>query len=214
MKTIFFTVFSLLIFVSAEGQVREVGTRQYYKQGDIELSFFASMGKALTKTTSSSTNYLFYEDSIVTYQYEDTFENDHLSFFIGGGISYCFIDGLSIEPEIAIYLPDKDPSYSIIGNLCYIFSLSGNHSFPYLKIGYGYAALNDYSETKGSPIFNAAAGLKLRLSSHFMYRLEINYRRFNKDYSVNNGYYPHSVTSIVKTKSEYISLIFGINILL
>lgn len=201
MKTKIVFISFILIMLSGNAQVREVGIRQYYKQGDIELSFFSNLGKVIRTVTTSS-----------SYHEEYIYENNYLHFFIGATVGYYIIDGLSIEPEVDfITIIGSDPSYAIIGNLCYTVYSPLENNYFYVKLGYGWGAMenNYHADNGGYRIINSAIGFKARILSSFTYRVELNYRNLSKEYSAKDEYYDYSES----INSNSISISSGINFL-
>ncbi len=202
MKTKIVFISLILFILNGYAQVREVGVRQYYKQGDIELSFFSNLGKVIRTVTAYN------------YRNEEyTYEDDYLHFFIGATVGYYIIDGLSIEPEVDfITIIGSDPSYTIIGNLCYTVFSSLENNYFYVKLGYGWGAAGNYyyeADNSGYRIINSAIGFKARISSSFTYRLELNYRNMSKEYSAKDEYYDYSESIY----GNSISISAGINFL-
>ena len=199
-------VFISLILISLNGytQVNEVELRHCYKQGNIELGFFTNVGKVVRTTISK---YDYWDDNSI---YQDVY----IDFFIGASVDYYIIDRLSIEPELNIInITKTDPSYAIIGNLCYTFFCPSENNYFYVKLGYGWGAKEniDHANNDGYRIINGAIGFKTRISSSFTYRVELNYRSMKSESSNDNISY--IISNQNNTNSNSMSISAGINFL-
>lgn len=171
-------------------QIREISQRQFFTRGEIEFTLFSNLGKDINKIETSNVHSYWYGGSLQSNVYNHSANESDLFSSLGASISYYVIDGLSIGPEIFLFLFNDDPSYSVIGNISYTFMIPGKNVFPYLKAGYGWAAAGDqYSygsggeNTKGYQVLNSSIGIKFRFTSVINYGLEVNYRRMSTEYS-------------------------------
>jgi hypothetical protein len=217
MKTLIAVLIILLLSVQSYTQRREITERVYYKKGDIEMSFYSALGKAMLK---NYTKIYYFNENTNSYEiYENNSEGDYLTAILGVNIGYYLIDGLSLEPEIILHFANQEPSFSIIGNLSYTFSLSQKRIFPYIKLGVGHGFVSkdhNYSyyendKNSGFLIINAVIGFKARLSQDFGYKIEINYKDYNlsHEYSAEFGRQQYEMKSTIHS----LLMVFGINLL-
>ncbi len=221
MKTKIIFISLILLLLDGYAQVREVGVRQYYKQGDIEFSFFMDLGNKTRIVENSSTEIYMLDDTTYSNSYSFKHDSKSVEFIIGASVGYYIIDGLSIEPELGINLTDEGPSVTLIGNLCYTFYVPMKSILPYLKIGYGWGKYdNEYNypdasfESNDYKIINGSVGLKFKYSSSLALRIEANYRNLRADYSIKNEYIGYSDLNQTKISNDIFSLSFGIYIII
>jgi len=207
-------------------QVREIESRSYFKQGDVEFNFSTNIGVGFSTSNVFNTiqNFSPYDSSYNEYSYN--YSDRPFNLLFTASIGYCIIDGLTIEPELDINLiTDTETSISLIGNLTYNFSIPKKNTYPFIKLGYGLS--NYYSdryyygyqnESGGNSldtrVFNAGAGLKFLYSSGMALKLEINFKNYNysKSSSFTNEY--SQSTYKIDNDMNVISLSLGFSILL
>ena len=208
-------------------QVREIESRTYFKQGDIEANISTNLGVGFSTTNSTNTykNYNYYDSSYVTETYKSEYSDRPFNFLITASIGVCIFDGLNVEPEVDLNLfGGEEVSISLLGNLTYNFSIPKQNVFPFIKIGYGvsnYFFDYDYNYSSGAgnnsldtKIINAGAGLKLVYSSGMAMKLEINYKHYSYSNSNSYGdqYYQNSYES--DTVMDALTISIGYSILL
>lgn len=208
-------------------QVREIESRSYFKQGDVEFNFSTNLGVGFSTSNVFQTtqNFFPYDSSYNEYSYN--YSDRRFNLLFTTSIGYCVIDGLTIEPELDINLiTDDETSISVIGNLTYNFNISKKSIYPFIKVGYGLSNYNNNNyyyygyanESSGSSldtrVINAGAGLKILYSSGMALKLEINFKNFN--YSTSDSYSNEYSQSTYKIDSDMnvISLSIGFSILL
>ncbi|MBI3577849.1 MAG: outer membrane beta-barrel protein [Ignavibacteriales bacterium] len=184
-----------------------------FRQSDVELTFSGSFGawESSVKATSTSSNYTF------TYTSAET--RNFVSLSIAPG--YYIFDGLSVEPQIGIIAVEKrEPTFFLLGNISYTYSIPDSRVAPFALIGYGISNAVTYpmygeapiqaSHDLNIPIFNAGGGIKTLLTSDIVLRAEINYRKFMWTDSSNNSF----GTGTSDNKHSTTAFIFGFSILL
>lgn len=206
-------------------QVREIESRSYFKQGDVEFNFSTNIGVGFSTSNVFQTtrNFSPYDSSYNEYSYN--YSNRPFNLLFTASIGYCIIDGLTIEPELDINLiTDAEISISLLGNLSYTFHIPKKNTYPFIKLGYGLS--NYYSdhyygysnESGGSSldtrVFNAGAGLKFLYTSGMALKLEINFKNYNYSTSSSyaNEYYQN--TTKIDGDMNVISLSIGFSIFL
>jgi len=129
--------------------------------GVVEASISASLQSISSGSGSSSTNVLI---------------SPRLGFFVH--------EGLEIEPEFILFLPDGgDPTYVLNANVGYNFLLSGK-AHPFFLLGYGIAntvplfglPITRYDFTVG--VLNIGAGVKIFLLDRVALRGEYRFQKF------------------------------------
>ena len=207
-------------------QVREIESRSYFKQGDVEFNFSTNLGVGFSTSNVFQTTQNFSPYDSSYYEYSYNYSDRPFNLLFTASIGYCIIDGLTIEPELDINLiTDDETSISLIGNLTYNFSIPRKNTYPFIKLGYGLS--NYYSdryyygyqnESGGNSldtrVFNAGTGVKFLYSSGMALKLEINFKNFN--YSTSNSYSNEYSQSTYKIDNDMnvISLSIGFSILL
>lgn len=223
-KIILLSVIIPMIYIFP--QVREIESRSYFKQGDVEFNFSTNLGVGFSTSNVFQTtqNISLYDSSYNEYSYD--YSERPFNFILSASIGYCILDGLTIEPELDINLiTDYETSISLVGNLTYNFSIPRKNTYPFIKLGYGLS--NYYSdryyygyqnESGGSSfdtrVFNAGAGLKFLYTSGMALKLEINFKNYN--YSTSSSYsneYSFGSTTI-DGDMNVISISIGYSILL
>jgi len=206
-------------------QVREIESRSYFKQGNVEFNFSTNLGVGFsTSNVFQTTQNLSPYDSSY-YEYSYNYSDRPFNLLFTASIGYCIIDGLTIEPELDINLiTDDETSISLIGNLTYNFSIPKKNTYPFIKLGYGLS--NYYSdpyygysnESGGSSldtrVINAGAGLKFLYSSGMALKLEINFKNYNYSNSSSYTYEYSEGTYKIDNDMNVISLSIGFSILL
>jgi len=206
-------------------QVREIESRSYFKQGNVEFNFSTNLGVGFSTSNVFQTtqNLSPYDSSYSEYSYN--YSDRPFNLLFTASIGYCIIDGLTIEPELDINLiTDEETSISLIGNLTYNFSIPRKNTYPFIKLGYGLS--NYYSdryygysnESGGSSldtrVINAGAGLKFLYSSGMALKLEINFKNYNYSNSSSYTYEYSEGTYKIDNDMNVISLSIGFSILL
>jgi hypothetical protein len=223
-KIILLSIIIPILFVFP--QVREIESRSYFKQGDVEFNFSTNIGVGFSTSNDFQTtqNISPYDSSY--FEYSSKYSDRPFNLLFTASIGYCIIDGLSIEPELDINLiTDAETSISLIGNLTYNFNIPRKTTFPFIKLGYGLSNYySDYyyygyqNESSGNSldtrVFNAGAGLKFLYSSGMALKLEINFKNYN--YSKSSSYTNEYSESTYKVDNDMnvISLSLGFSILL
>jgi len=206
-------------------QVRQIESRSYFEQGDVEFNFSTNLGVGFStsKIIESTHNSYPYDSSYYQHSYETS--DRPFNFIFTASFGYCIIDGLTIEPELDINLiTDVETSISIIGNLTYNFSIPRKNTYPFVKLGYGlsnYGSSGYYgysNESGGSSldtrVFNAGAGVKFLYTSGMALKLEINFKNYNGSTSSSYSYDFTSSTTTTESDMNVISLSIGFSILL
>lgn len=206
-------------------QVREIESRSYFKQGNIEFNFSTNLGVGFStsKIIQSTQNSYPYDSSYYQHSYETS--DRPFNFLVTASIGYCIIDGLTIEPELDINLiTDAETSISLIGNLTYNFNIPKKSTYPFIKLGYGlsnYGSSSYYgysNESGGSSldtrVFNAGAGVKFLYTSGMALKLEINFKNFNGSTISTYSYDYTSTTTTTESDMNVILLSIGFSILL
>lgn len=217
----------LLLILNIYPQVREIESRTYFKQGDIEANVSTNLGVGFSTSNVTNTyqSYNYYDSSYHTDTYKSEYSDRPFNFLITASLGICIIDGLTVEPELDLNLiTDNEVSISILGNLAYNFNISKKNTFPFIKIGYGVSNyFSDYNynyssgsgnNTLGTQVFNAGAGLKLVYSSGMAMKLEINYKHYSysNSYSYSDQYTQNSYET--DTGVDALTLSIGWSILL
>ncbi len=133
MKQIFLLLMVLLIISTCNSQVKVISGRPLYKQGNFEFSFSANVGESSQKVKDVYSYYDYYDSSYHLNNYEHS--DGALYVQVGASIGYYLIDGLSVEPELNLNIPFGQTSISLIGNLCYTFSVPKKKCIPIHKSG-------------------------------------------------------------------------------
>ena len=208
-------------------QVRQIESRTYFKQGDIEVNLSTNLGVGFSTTNSTNTsqNFNYYDSTYYTETYRSEYSDRPFNFLITASVGICIIDGLTVEPELDINLvTDAEVSISLLGNLTYNFSIPRKSVFPFIKIGYGFSNyMSDYyygyspgirESSLDTKVFNAGLGLKLVYSSGMAMKLEINYKNYSysNSYSYSDYYYQNVYES--NTVVDALTLSIGYSILL
>jgi opacity protein-like surface antigen len=130
-------------------------------------------------------------------------DNSEMFITLSAMPSYFIVDGLSIEPEVQVYIesPKGSSSHSAVGLtgcLSYTF-LTGSSAFPFLRAGYGIAggvqfpifggmlfpALSDNASNVTGPYIGG--GVKFLVSPSVAVRLELGWR--GQYYSIGDAPY-------------------------
>lgn len=188
---------SLLLFTYSNG-------RAQFKKGDVELSFFGTMGS----WTSSYSGPNF--SSSTTEKY--------LSINVTPG--YYLADGLSVEPQLGLtWIERSKPSEYLLLNLSYTYLLPESRVGVFAAAGYGIGNSEQYPMTNVAVqvsdkfnvgVLNMGVGAKFLISKDVLIRTELNYRADSWTEEYSNPYY--SISS--DNKQSAISLLAGISILL
>lgn len=199
----------LILSMNLYPQVREIKSRSYFKQGDIEANFSTNLGAGFPSFESSESN-----------QYYSEYDSRPFIFLITASIGICVFDGLEAEPEFDLNLiTDAEISTSILVNVTYNFNIPRKNIYPFLKLGYGisnyqndgYYYYLDRDNSMDTGVFNAGGGLKLVYSSGMAMKLEINYRRYSYSNSYTDYYDQNSYET--DTLVEALSFSIGYSIL-
>jgi hypothetical protein len=206
-------------------QVREIESRSYFKQGDVEFNFSTNLGVGFSSSNIFQTIQNFYPYDSSYYEYSSQQSDREFNLLFTASFGYCIVDGLTIEPELDINLvTDNETSISLIGNLTYNFNIPRKNTYPFIKLGYGLSNYYSdshygYSNESGgnsldTRVFNAGAGLKFLYSSGMALKLEINFKNYN--YSTTSSYTDqyYQNTSQLDGDMNVISLSIGFSILL
>jgi hypothetical protein len=217
----------LLLIVSIYPQVRQIESRTYFKQGDIEANISTNLGVGFSTTngTNTSQNYNYYDSSYYTETYKSEYSDRPFNFLITASLGICVVDGLTVEPELDINLvTDSEVSISLLGNLTYNFNIPRKNVFPFIKIGYGISNyMNDYyygyssgtgDSSLDTKVLNAGAGLKLVYSSGMAMKLEINYKHYSYSNSSSYGDQYYQSTYESDTVVDALTISIGYSILL
>ena len=141
MKFIFVMLTTLLFSTICISQVKVISSRPAFKQGAFEFSFAANVGESNNSVKEIYTYYNYYDSS---YQLNDNnYSDGSLYVQLGASLGYYILDGLSIEPELNINIPFAQTSISLLGNLCYTFSVPQTNVYPFVKAGYGLSNYRD-----------------------------------------------------------------------
>lgn len=218
-------LFIIIITIHTYPQVREIESRSYFKQGDVEFNFSTNLGVGFSTSNIVQKNQNFSPYDSSYYEYSNESSDREFNLIFSASIGYCIIDGLSIEPELDINLvTDVETSISILANLSYTFHIPKKKTYPFIKLGYGVS--NYYSdsyigyqnESGGNSldtrVFNAGTGVKFLYSSGLALKLEINFKNYN--YSISSSYsneYFQNTTQI-DGDMNVLSLSIGFSILL
>ncbi len=153
---------SVLLFAYSNGKAQ-------FKTGDVELSFFGSMGS--------------YTYNYSNYGYSQSSTTKYLS--VNASAGYYIMDGLSIEPQVGLEAVEKsDPSQSIVLNLSYTYLIPDSRIGAFAIAGYGlgnsayYPMYNMFIRTSNKfnvDILNLGAGAKFLISRSVIIRTELNY---------------------------------------
>jgi len=206
-------------------QVREIESRSYFKQGDVEFNFSTNLGVGFSSSNIFQTIQNFYPYDSSYYEYSSQQSDREFNLLFTASFGYCIVDGLTIEPELDINLvTDNETSISLIGNLTYNFNIPRKNTYPFIKLGYGLSNYYSdshygYSNESGgnsldTRVFNAGAGLKFLYSSGMALKLEINFKNYN--YSTTSSYTDqyYQNASQLDGDMDVISLSIGFSILL
>lgn len=207
-------------------QVREIESRSYFKQGNVEFNFSTNIGVGFSTSNVFQTtrNFAPYDSSYNEYSYN--YSDRPFNLLFTASIGYCILDGLTIEPEIDINLiTDAETSISLIGNLTYNFNIARKSTYPFIKVGYGlsnyyydYYYYGNANESNGSSldtrVINAGAGIKFLYSSGMLMKLEINFKNYNHSRSSSSSYEYSESTYKIDNDTNVISLSLGFSILL
>jgi len=219
-------LFSIIIpILNIFPQVREIESRSYFKQGDVEFNFSTNLGVGFSSSNIFQTIQNFYPYDSSYYEYSSQQSDREFNLLFTASFGYCIVDGLTIEPELDINLvTDNETSISLIGNLTYNFNIPRKNTYPFIKLGYGLSNYYSdshygYSNESGgnsldTRVFNAGAGLKFLYSSGMALKLEINFKNYN--YSTTSSYtdqYYHNASQL-DGDMNVISVSIGFSILL
>jgi len=206
-------------------QVREIESRSYFTQGDVEFNFSTNLGVGFSSSNIFQTIQNFYPYDSSYYEYSSQQSDREFNLLFTASFGYCIVDGLTIEPELDINLvTDNETSISLIGNLTYNFNIPRKNTYPFIKLGYGLSNYYSdshygYSNESGgnsldTRVFNAGAGLKFLYSSGMALKLEINFKNYN--YSTTSSYTDqyYQNASQLDGDMDVISLSIGFSILL
>jgi opacity protein-like surface antigen len=220
-------LFIIISIMHIYPQVREIESRSYFRQGDIEANISTNLGVGFSTTNSTNTsqNFNYYDSTYYTETYKSEYSDRPFNFLITASLGVCVVDGLSIEPELDINLvTDSEVSISLLGNLTYNFNIPRKNVFPFIKIGYGisnYKSDYYYGYSSGSgessldtKVFNAGAGLKIVYSSGMAMKLEINYKHYS--YSNSSSYSDNYFQNVYEANTvvDALTLSIGYSILL
>ncbi|MFO7524506.1 MAG: outer membrane beta-barrel protein [Ignavibacteriaceae bacterium] len=174
MKTHIIIIIVSLLLCSGYAQVKELSSNQYYDTGDLEFSLSMNLGRESTKEKYVSTD----QNEYFPHDYTDA----STYFHIGVTAGYFLLPGLSVEPELNFNFSNGSIAI-IIGNISYTFFNPVKNIYPYIKIGYGITNYNpdyfystDMNDMDLARIINSGVGLKIKYSSSFAMKFEINYR--------------------------------------
>jgi hypothetical protein len=222
-KVILFSIIIPILHIFP--QVREIESRSYFTQGDVEFNFSTNLGVGFSSSNIFQTIQNFYPYDSSYYEYSSQQSDREFNLLFTASFGYCIVDGLTIEPELDINLvTDNETSISLIGNLTYNFNIPRKNTYPFIKLGYGLS--NYYSdshygysnESGGSSldtrVINAGAGLKFLYSSGMALKLEINFKNYN--YSTTSSYTDQYYLNAIQLDGDMnvISLSIGFSILL
>jgi hypothetical protein len=219
-------LFSIIIpILNIFPQVREIESRSYFTQGDVEFNFSTNLGVGFSSSNIFQTIQNFYPYDSSYYEYSSQQSDREFNLLFTASFGYCIVDGLTIEPELDINLvTDNETSISLIGNLTYNFNIPRKNTYPFIKLGYGLSNYYSdshygYSNESGgnsldTRVFNAGAGLKFLYSSGMALKLEINFKNYN--YSTTSSYTDqyYQNASQLDGDMDVISLSIGFSILL
>lgn len=209
----------LLIISTCNSQVKVISGRPSFKQGNFEFSFSANVGESSRKSKDVFTYYDYYDSSYKSNSYNSS--DGAIYVQIGASLGYYLIDGLSIEPELNLNIPFAQTSISLIGNLCYTFSVQQKNIYPYIKAGYGISNYNtntSYSQGLFDKLdfktINVGAGLKFIYTSGMALRMEINYKNMKGSTSSYNSYDYYMNSTNRDVNISILSLSIGISIII
>jgi hypothetical protein len=201
MKRLFFVLTTFLIITSGYAQGNEKSEPEFYKQGNWEFGFSSNIGSISLQTTGNPGYYNEYTESGI-----------YLN--IGVSTGFYIVNGLSIEPELDINSCLEGFSVSLLGNLCYTFSLPQKNIYPYIKLGYGVSNdpenTGDLFKNLDYNTLNVGAGVKFMYFSGITFTTELNYRNLKGS----TTFYPNQPYQYTTESTSYIiSVLLGVSIL-
>jgi hypothetical protein len=145
-----------------------------FRQGNVELSFSASLGSRSSKSSSP------YYSSSESYDF----------MYLGVSPGIYLVRGLSFEPEIGVMALQKHfPAWYLLGNLSYTLDIQGTGVAPFARGGFGVSnAILPFPGTLIAPrisdklrvhTVNIGAGAKTHIAGPLYFRSEFNYKRYH-----------------------------------
>lgn len=202
MKSIFISVFSLLIFCQQ--------LYAQFKAGDVELSFDGSLG---TTTTHIAFGGLTVENS-----------SNYFSLFSSTG--YYVIEGLAVESEIGMLLVEKkEPGYALLLGLSYNLMIPNSNSALFGRVGYGKAnslfipevgnVFQKLTKEFDVDMISITLGIKHLITPNIPLKFGVNYRQstHSEPYSSPSIIFSNLVGSTISNKYTLLSTFAGFSIL-